>query len=163
MKKVAYILLLVLFVAACKKKKSDTDEMIQTPPPSSAPTEFSVKTDGTEFSCSNCFSSFLSGGLRGVYFGGKTSGEDLFQFRFNVMPGVGIYTIIFGGNPAMTYVKNNTYYHITSGTLNITAVDTTTNGSIKKLIGTFSGKTDTTLSSQYPIFKLTDGVINLNR
>ena len=155
--------MLVLFVAACKKKKSDIDETIQIPPPSAATTEFSVKTDGTEFSCSNCFSSFLSGGMRGVYFGGKTSGEDVFQFRFNVMPSVGTCNLIFGSDPAMTYVKNNTYYYITAGTLNITAVDTSTNGSIKKLIGTFSGKTDTTLSSQYPIFKLTDGIINLNR
>lgn len=146
----------LFFSFACKKKKDTTEPDAQTP--QIVVPEISVKVDGTTFSCTTCSSTYLSGGLRGVTFA-TSSTSDQIQFRFSTMPSVGTYTLVKQGNPAMTYVKNFTYYHAVIGNLIITSVDTSANGSINKLIATFQSKTDTTFT---PSFRLTEGSIHLD-
>jgi hypothetical protein len=153
MKKTILLTLIVAAQFACKKDKKEEDP---APVPTPAP-QFSVKINGSDFSCNSCGSTYYSGGLWGATFG--TSASENFLVNFSSTPKVGTYTLIKQGNPSMTYAKNNVYYHLANGTLNITAMDTSSNHSIRKLVATFSGVTD---SLTTPVYTLTEGSINLN-
>lgn len=150
------IFVLALLLLACKKK----EEAAASPTPSPAPVkvQLKVKIDGTDYSCNTCFSSYLSGGgLYGVNFAIGSSG-DRFVFNFNALPATGNYSLIKFGDPSFNYQKNNTYYR-GRGTLTITAIDTSSNGSINKLAASFSCTTDTTGQE---FFQITEGQINVN-
>jgi len=151
----ATIFILALLLVTCKKK----EEAAASPTPSPAPAkvQLKVKINGADYSCNTCFSSYLSGGLYGVNFAIGNSG-DRFVFNFNALPAVGNYSLIKFGDPSFNYQKNNTYYR-GRGSLSITAIDTSSNGSINKLAASFSCTTDTTGQE---FFQITEGQINVN-
>lgn len=151
------ILLLALLFLTCKKKEEPAPSPTSTATPTPAIVQLKVKINGNEFTCNSCFSSYLSGGLYGVNFGIGTGG-DRFIFNFNAFPLPGTYTLIKFGNPSYNYQKNNTYFR-GRGSLSITSIDTSSNGSINKLAATFSCTTDTTGQE---FFQITDGQINVN-
>lgn len=149
--------LLLLFIAlmffACKKEKPEPEP---TPTPAPAPA-ISVKINGTAFSCSGCTSSYKSGGMHGVNFHIPNT-QDRLLFSFNDFPGTGNFTLVKNGDPSIIYQKNNVYYKAVNGSLNITGIDTSANGTITKLICTFNCNTDTTANIFY---SFTEGATNL--
>ncbi|MDI1354365.1 MAG: hypothetical protein PSX36_05585 [bacterium] len=151
------ILLQSVLLFSCAKKKSNGSDPAAQIPQQTAP-EIFVKVDGNTFSCNICSSTYLSGGLRGVTFA-TSSSSDQILLRFSTLPVTGTYSLVKQGNPAVTYVKNFTYYHAVMGSLTITAIDTSANGSINQLSATFQCKTDT---SFIPSYALSEGSIHLN-
>lgn len=146
---------LCLLLTSCKKE----EEAAPSPAPSPTPAkvQLKVKINGSEYTCNTCYSSYLSGGLYGVNFAIGTNG-DRFIFNFNAFPPPGTYSLIKFGDPSFNYQKNNTYFR-GRGSLTITNIDTSANGSINKLAASFSCTTDTTGQE---FFQITEGQINVN-
>jgi len=142
-----------LLFAACHKKKETTGA---DPLPATKPF-LKVKINGNDYSCNGCFSSYHSGNIHGVNFSVGQNG-DRFVINITGQPSSGLFSLVKFGNPSFNYQKNNTYFR-GSGELNITAIDTSANGVINKLIATFHCKTDTS-NSEY--FTISDGEINVN-
>jgi hypothetical protein len=155
--KKSLILLLVIIAFGCKKKEP---EPAPAPTPASAPPpSFSVKINGTVFSCSGCSSSYKSGGMYGVNFYVPNS-QDRFLFSFSSYPKIGNKAFVKYGNPSFVYQKDNVYYRAVNGSVNISAIDTSSNGSINKFVCTFSCGTDTT---QNVFYSFTEGSTNMGQ
>jgi hypothetical protein len=148
------ILIIALLAGACKKTK-EAEVMEPTPPAKT----ISVKVDGTLKECSSaCYSGSTSGGLRGLYFYFAGFDEYIY-FSCTNLPALGTYTLVKYKDPYLMYSKTNSNRPATSGVINITAIDTSSNGVLNKLAATFSFKTDTSSSGSF--YNLTEGVINL--
>lgn len=157
MKKIAIVLCAAaLSITSCKKK-----EEAPTPTPTPAPVTYliSVKVDGTEKKCNSCYSGSKSGGIRSSYFYLDGFNEQIY-FSCDTFPSLGAHTLVKYGEPYLVYIKDNTYYRATNGTMNITAIDTSANGVVNKLTATFKFQTDTTGDK---FFNITDGSINLKK
>lgn len=166
MKRAIVTLIILACLFSCQKKKKSEEE----PAPTTTGTTpvddpmISVKINDTiNYSCPalSCVSAYKSGGLRGISIGSQASKTHVFNFSFSSMPAPGSYVLDGSGSAVLQYVNNNTYYPVKTGNLNITSIDTTVNGVINHLRATFWAKTDTTLSPQYPVFKITEGIIKI--
>jgi hypothetical protein len=155
MKRLLVLIMLVCILPACKKKKSETETTTTEPTPT--PKQFYVKANGQELSCNTCFSSYYSGGLRGVNFDLGGSSYDRLLINFTARPTTGTFTLVKFGDPAVTYQKNNVYYR-GMGSMTITAIDTSASGTVKSIKATFTCKTDT---SNGVSFDMTEGAINV--
>jgi hypothetical protein len=155
MKKVILLLFLAAFIGSCKKKADPEPEPI-TPAPQEP--QVSVKINGTAFSCSNCYSAYQSGGLRGVTFN-LANNDELIRFSCSSLPAPGTYPLskstLF---PSMMYQKNNVYYKASSGSMTITSIDTSKTGVVNRMEVAFAFKTDTTSGVFYNV---TEGSIHL--
>lgn len=150
MKKVIFILSSVLLLTACKDKKK-TD-----PEPTPVVNQISVKINGTAFSCSSCGNTYSSGNMSGVNFAEGTTNRFIFSVTGFLAPGT--YSLVPFGNPSFSYEKDGKYYR-GRGTLNLTSIDTSANGNIKKFIGSFNCITDT---SNGVFYDFSEGVLNVN-
>lgn len=151
--KIVLLFLATVFVSACNKKKDDPE-----PTPSPTPSYLiSVKVNGAERKCNSCYSGSQSGGIRGSYFNLAGIGEQIY-FSCTNLPAVGTHSLVKYGKPYLMYIKDNTYYRATVGTMNISAIDTSSGGVVNKLTATFNFKTDTTSGV---FFDITEGAINL--
>jgi hypothetical protein len=163
MKKALVLIILIGSFLSCKKKTPEEPEppATTTGTPNLGDPQISVKVNDTVYTCPSlsCVSAYKSGGIRGISIGDQSAKKQLFRFTFLTMPQAGTYSIGSGNDPSFQYVRDNTYYNVTSGSLTITKVDTTDRGVIDKFEATFMAKTDTTLSASYPIYKLTEGKI----
>lgn len=133
MKKIAILVLLAVFFTGCKeKKKSDPQPASTTSSvPSTEKKQVSVKINGTEFSCSTCGNTYASGGMGGINF--SEGGSNRFVFSFTGFLKPGTYPLVPFGNPSFLYEKNGSYYR-GRGELTITEADTSSRGSLKKLL-----------------------------
>ncbi|MBL7930988.1 MAG: hypothetical protein JNL60_03745 [Bacteroidia bacterium] len=165
MKKTIAVLLILACIFSCQKKKKSEEE----PTPTTTGTTpiddpmITVKINDTTYTCPSlsCVSAYKSGSIRGLAIGDQSAKKNLFRFTFLSMPTAGTYPLDGSGTVSLQYVNNNTYYNVKAGTLNITSVDTTDRGVIDHFRATFSAKTDTTLAPQYPVFKITEGIIKI--
>lgn len=140
----------ILLVTACKDKKKDD------PQPATTSYQVSVKINGTAFNCTNCGNTYSSGNMSGVNFAEGTSNRFIFSITGFLPPGT--YPLVPFGNPSFSYEKDGRYYRGT-GTLNLTSVDTSANGNLKKFIGTFNCFTDTANGVSY---NFSEGILNVN-
>lgn len=145
--------MMVAVISACKKKETKEE----TPAPVPVTNQISVKVSGVEKKCNSCYSGSKSGGIRGSYFYLSGFDEQIY-FSCTTLPAKGTHTLVKYGNPYLMYIKNNTYYRATNGTINISAIDTSGGGVVNKLTATFNFQTDTTGST---FFTITEGSINL--
>lgn len=142
-------------VVSCKKKK-DPDP---APTPEPPPKIISVKADGVEKSCTSaCYSGSKSGNIRGTYFYLNGPDESIY-LSCVTLPGTGTTTLAKNKDPLLIYIKNNVYYKAVSGSLNVTAIDTSAKGVINRLEATFNFRTDTSLAGAF--FTITEGAVNL--
>ncbi len=139
-----------LFVTACKDDKKDD------PQPATTNYQVSVKINGTAFNCTNCGNTYSSGDMSGVNFAEGTSNRFIFSITGFLPPGT--YPLVPFGNPSFSYEKDGRYYRGT-GTLNLTSVDTSANGNLKKFIGTFNCITDT---ANGVFYNFSEGILNVN-
>lgn len=153
MKKLFVTLLALTLVTACKKKDDKEPEPAPAPPPS-----IFVKVDGVEKQCSGCYSGSKSGGMGSSYFYLSGFNEQIYISHI-AKPTTGTYNLVKFQDPMLIYIKDNVYYRAVSGTFNITSIDTSKNGVVNKMVGTFNFKTDTTGGK---FFNITEGAINLN-
>lgn len=144
----------IVFLFSCKKKKEPAPE--PTPPQTPVYT-ISLKVDGVQKQCNSCYSGYKSASTRGSYFYLSGNDEKIY-FSVDTVPAIGTYTLVKYGEPYLMYIKNNTYYHAVSGSINITGIDTSQNGVINKITASFNFKTDTTSNT---FFDITEGNINL--
>jgi hypothetical protein len=140
----------LLFITSCKEEKKDDPVPVPVIP------QVSVKINGTVFSCTSCGNTYSSGGLSGVNFAEGTLNRFIFSIS-GFLP-AGTYTLVPFGNPSFTYEKDGRYYR-GRGVLNLTETDTSTNGNIKKFIGTFNCVTDTNAGIFY---NFSEGQLNVN-
>lgn len=156
MKKIIlFLTTIVVLNVGCKKEEKAPD----VPEPQPIVKIISLKINAEEKSCTNtCFSASTSGGLRGLslYLSGI---NEYLYFSCTNLPAPGTYTLVKYGKPFLMYSKDNANRPAASGTINITAIDTTAHGVLNKLSATFSFKTDT--SSNGTTYNITDGIINL--
>ncbi len=146
-------MMIVVMATTCKKKKDEEPEV-----PAPVAYTISVKIDGTEKHCNSCYSGSESGGLRGSYFYLSGFDEQVY-LGCAALPTLGTHNLVKYGNPNLVYIKDNAQFHAASGTINITAIDTSQEGVINKLTATFSFKTDT--NSNGISHNITEGTINL--
>lgn len=166
MKKTIVTLIILACVFSCQKKKKTEDEPAPTTTTGSMVVDdpmITVKINDTTYTCPSvsCVSAYRSGGISGIAIGDQSAKKNLFRFTFTSMPVVGTYALDGTDMVSLQYVNNNTYYNVRAGTLKITSLDTTDRGVINHFWATFTAKTDTTLPPQYPIFKITEGVIKI--
>jgi hypothetical protein len=154
MKKTVLLLIALVFFNGCKKEKVTEPEPISPLPVTYL---ISVKVDGVEKRCNSCYSGSQSGGLRGSYFYLAGFDEQIY-FSCSTLPAIGTHTLVKYGKPYLLYSKNNTYYRATTGTINISAIDTSAGGVVNKLTAIFNFRTDTTNGV---FFNITEGSINL--
>lgn len=148
MKKLIVISIVCTSFFACKDKKKDD--------PAPAVNQISVKINGTQFNCESCGNTYASGGLGGINFFEGGSNRLIFNYSGILSPGN--YTLVPYGNPSFSYEKDGRYYR-GRGTISLSATDTSSNGAIKKFIGTFQCVTDTFNSTFY---NFTEGKLNIN-
>lgn len=153
MKRIILFTCLITLNFSCKKKESTTVE----PTPTVVSNQISVKVNSETYTCGNCYSASQSGGLRDVSF--YISDTESIRFGCSKIPAVGTYTLsksIF--SPSLMYQNNFTYFKASSGSINISSIDTSSKGVINKLVMTFNFLSDTTGGKSYNI---TEGSINL--
>src|SRR6218665_1104410 len=139
MKKTIALCMIAAVLFACKKKEDPTPE----PEPVVPPKVVSAKVNGSDKSCSNaCYSSSNSAGLRGLYLYLAGYDESIY-FSCDALPAKGPHNLVKFGEPFVMYIKNNVYYRAVNGSINISAIDTSANGVIKKMVASFSFQTDT--------------------
>lgn len=146
---------LVVISFSCKKNNSVAPE--PDPAPIVVIPQISVKVNGATYTCSSCYSASQSGGLRDVSF--YISSSEVIRFACSKIPTTGTYTLsksIF--SPSLMYQNNFTYFKASSGSINISSIDTSKTGVINKLVMTYSFLSDTTSGKSYTI---TEGSINL--
>jgi hypothetical protein len=153
MNKILALFMVVAVAASCKK--SDNNE---TEAPAPVVYTFSVRVDGTVKNCNSCYSGSNSSGLRGSYFYLSGFDEQVY-LGCATLPTLGTHNLVKYGNPNLVYIKDNTQFHAASGSINITAIDTSQGGVINKLTATFNFKTDT--NSNGVSHTITEGTINL--
>jgi hypothetical protein len=152
------IILLCLTVFSCAKKQSATP-ITNNPAPTATPIKkINVKINSIDFNydVSSAFKFGISPINRSVIFTNSTTSEEV-QIHFSSLPVPASYTITKTGSPYISYVKNNLFYTSVSGNLNITEIDTFTNGVIHKMVGSFNCKTDTVNNT---FFEMLNGNIN---
>ncbi|PBQ31640.1 hypothetical protein CNR22_07615 [Sphingobacteriaceae bacterium] len=156
MKQLILLFSFVFFLISCKDKKKNDPE----PEPSAGAIskQVSVKINGTDFSCASCGNTYASGGMSGVNFSEGGSNRFLFSITGFLKPGT--YNMVPFGNPSFTYEKDGRYFR-GRGSLTITETDTSSNGALKKFIGTFNCVTDTNTNNGV-FYKFTEGVLNIN-
>lgn len=155
MKNVIWVII-IAFTCSCNKKKAAEPA---TPVPTPVVPTISVKVDGVEKHCSTCYYGSTSGGLRGAYFNLAGFDEQIY-FSCGTLPAPGTYSLVKYGTPYLMYSKNNANRPATTGTINISSIDTSTGGVINKMKATFAFKTDT--STTGTSYNITEGTINLN-
>lgn len=148
---------MIALINACKKKENK--EEAPEPAPVAVSNLISVKVNGSEKKCNSCYSGSKSGGIRGSYFYLSGFDEQIY-FSCTALPAVGNHALVKYGNPYLMYIRNNIYYRATNGTMNITAIDTSSGGVINKLTATFNFQTDTTSGV---FFTISEGSINLKK
>lgn len=148
MNKILVVSFLCFAFLACKDKKKDD--------PVPVVNQISVKINGTQFNCESCGNTYASGGMGGINF--YESGSNRLIFNYSGILNAGTYTLIPYGNPSFSYEKDGRYYR-GRGVLTLSATDTSSNGAIKKFIGSFQCITDTFNSTFY---NFTEGNLNIN-
>lgn len=147
---------ITMLFLSCKKEKTDTSSATTTVP---AKPQLYCKMNGVETSCNSCFSSYYSGGMGGVNFGLGGNSFDRLILGYTKSLAVGTYTVMKYGDPYLVYQKDNVYYR-GRGILTITAVDTSSNRTVKQLVATFSCNTDSATDGTH--FSITEGSFNVN-
>jgi len=138
-----------VLIASCKKS-SPAPEPEPTPTPTPAPT--TPVTLNASISGTAATGTFLSWSTSGPYksvswnIGGNNS------FMFSTSKALaGTYTMNKNSNNGLYLWYNGKSFATTSGTINITQIDTATDKHIKRLKATFSYLTDTTTNSFYNV------------
>jgi hypothetical protein len=154
MKKIILITFICLSIAACKKKEETPTPLVTAPVK-----HCTAKVNGVAFSANYYASSGsshkwydITGSL------GYTPPET--SIRFTGKTALGIHTLgLYPNDYIGIYTINNVSYYSISGTINITAIDTsnTSNPLPKKISALFNFNTDTLSGVSYQI---TDGDIN---
>lgn len=150
MKNTVLAVFALLFAIGCKKEKKS--EPTENTAPAAADYMATVKVNGSARQ-----SVSYSSNQSGTYINLDGNNEQLF-FSYNQFTPPGTYALVKYGNPYLLYIKNNTYYRATTGSITITAIDTSAKGLLNKLSGSFEFKTDTTSGVFYAI---TEGQFNI--
>jgi hypothetical protein len=153
MKKTLLLCMMVSLFVACRDKKKPLPEP-DPGPPVEFKSQVKVKINGQDFNCDFCGSTYYSGGSYGVNF---KEGDGRFIFSFEEFPGTGSHEIVPQGKVTFLYEKDGLYYR-GRGLLNLTTIDTSSTGSIRKLKGTFDCKTDTVQGVSY---EFSQGVLDI--
>lgn len=161
MKQLFVIFFVLLFLGACKEKKKTEPASASTTGTTTAPVtsrkQVSVKINGTEFSCTNCVNTYHSSGSHGINF--REDALNRFVFNSNVFLAPGTYSIASAGALTFLYEKDGYYYRASSGSMTVTAADTSARGTLVTLKASFSCVTDTIQNVSY---NFTEGQINID-
>ena len=145
----------IFLLASCKKKDEPEEE---TPAPVVVPKQVSVKINNSLYTCETCANTYFSGGMHGIN-ASETGGSNRFVINFDTLPSVRNYVLSNTGPSIFTYEKNGRYYK-GFGSLNVTAVQAGSTGSIKVFKATFNCMTDTASDGSH--FTFSEGEYNLN-